>query len=1213
MNRFRTKKKGKDEDAAPRPSQDSESSMPFRSFRKGKKSQEIEKKPVDISMALPSNDDFRTSLLMTGLSARFSMLREQDDPNTKIGKASDDSVLFPKRQSRMDLATFRGLGDIAEVESIKAASPFARIDSYHSDDADSLKSGSIMSRAKPTEGNNLFGGRQKIYKIPVGASSSKTVDGGMSGRALYDDDVAQSAFQKWRRAEREREIIPDEPDRHEDLSQRLSSADVDVPRPGSPALSGYNRKRETSSTLSSIPSIARNSSAATSVTSSQPAPSLKDWQPSSGSSSGLERNVTRTRRLYETGFFSHEGQESATGGLSRMDTMNRQRPFGARTPELGQHIPSPTTLNGFTDRLGGERKLLAKASAPNLRSMSPPTTATSTGTPELGILVPSAGESKPNISGAPPLSPPISEADENAILPINPNDRGKATALGVFQKPVQPYDESRYAQRQLQLQRGRETPTRRTHDEPNSSAPKCSSRSPSPSRKETVDSPTVSTFTMVQSPTKGQTQPTSFLADSDESEASSMISPRPLPSPQVHVRRPSDREHPALRNSALPTPLSFMNPHGEPSPITEMSSSLVANSKGVSPADSPTLGPTTDGSGLSVMVRQHLRGDSNASSIYGGVPPTASFESRFPDDPADPKVLQGYGAGSNPWEIEDRGRDWNLDLDVNEPLPKAESFASDFGNPTGTELASASSKREDADDFANQLADGARRVRERLTFYAETDSRSSSPHRAEEQKDLSDIVPLPRPSGLGAILRPKSSRGSLVDRGRDPSSMKAFKMMGISPGGSRTGSPGGQSSGGQIDVDKEPGDEREQESQVSEGAEEQHPGLLAFRQARRDLQRLKELETQSRHRPAPQGPPPDIPSPQSRRAREPGAGPRTRTPSRDRKPPPVYYQQRVPSEELRNGNSPPGFQEPTLIDRKRSESESSNDARSNSRPSQAKDGSMARENIHLGPSGPAPRPPMRSPGLPGTNIKGSHIMPLQPHPNASYGNLNFQSRSYQSDQPSPISPGSSPFVNSAPSTPATLSSPPRPPVAQSFSYDNTAPAVPGLNDAMRRKVKARDISQPTFVMSTSRVPTVALPPEAADNRSRSNSRTAPPLPPINPRRRQDSTKARTVFDSFARRRGDSVEHEATASTPNLHLGELNNGMDRLAERGGIISAGEGDEARPDRRQPQRAMADMNFKPRGNSPPINVGPPASRMVVTQGRNHPGNTGLPGGMI
>src|SRR5690554_6030816 len=150
MNRFKTRRRAKEEAAAAaaaaaaantaKPMPEPESSGPFRLFRPGKKSHEEPAKPeIDLTTALPSSDDFRTSLLMNGLSARFSMLREQDDPNTKIGKASDDSVLFPKRQSRLNDLAFGGLGDIAEVESIRQPPSLSRIDSYHSaSDVDSL-------------------------------------------------------------------------------------------------------------------------------------------------------------------------------------------------------------------------------------------------------------------------------------------------------------------------------------------------------------------------------------------------------------------------------------------------------------------------------------------------------------------------------------------------------------------------------------------------------------------------------------------------------------------------------------------------------------------------------------------------------------------------------------------------------------------------------------------------------------------------------------------------------------------------------------------------------------------------------------------------------------------------------------------------------------------------------------------------------------------
>ena len=158
-------------------------------------------------IALPSNDDFRTSLLMPGMSARFSMLREQDDPNSMLGKASDDSVLQPRRKSRMEFGFAKGgLSDIAEVESaslrgsIRPPFAYGRQDSFTSEDGYNSEaesqSGSVMSRSRPGEGNVLFGGRQKVYMIPkAGRSSSKSV-----GRTVYEDDIGRSAFQKYKQA-----------------------------------------------------------------------------------------------------------------------------------------------------------------------------------------------------------------------------------------------------------------------------------------------------------------------------------------------------------------------------------------------------------------------------------------------------------------------------------------------------------------------------------------------------------------------------------------------------------------------------------------------------------------------------------------------------------------------------------------------------------------------------------------------------------------------------------------------------------------------------------------------------------------------------------------------------------------------------------------------------------------------------------------------------
>ncbi|KAI1497948.1 hypothetical protein F5X99DRAFT_344719 [Biscogniauxia marginata] len=1216
MNRFRTKKRGKDEAGAPRPSQESESSMPFRPFRKGKKAQENEKVELDLSTALPPSDDFRTSLLMTGLSARFSMLREQDDPSTKIGKASDDSVLHPKRQSRLDYGAFRGLGDIAEVESVKA--PFARIDSFNSsDDTDSVNAGSVLGRSKPIEGNNLFGGRQKIYKIPVGANSAKSIGGGMGGRALYDDDVALSAFQRWRQAEKERKSL--EGGRDDSEERRLSGdMESELPRSESPSLGSYDRKRETSSTTSSIPSQARNSTAATSVTSSHRAPSLKDWQSSTSAGPSLERSMTRTRRLYETGLHNdlHEQQSSA---MFRIDTLTRQRTFGTRTPDLPLNSPSPTTTT-FVERFGGERKILAKASASNLRSASPSATSPA-GTPDLGIRVPNNGEGRPNFGGAPPLSPPISEAGELSMLPIGPDDRGKATALGVFQRPSQPYDESKYAQRQIQLQQGRETPTFRMHDERKTSITR--SRSSSSTRRQPIESKTNSPHAVAPQLSKEGISSTSFLADADaeDSEASPAASPRTAPSPQMVLRRPSDRDHPAFRDSAMPTPLSgFAKPDDELFLVADTPSS-VPESKDISPVDSPTLGPTT-GAGLSGMVRQHLRAASNASSIYGPystVPPTADLESRFPTNPVGARDLQDLAADANPWD----GRDWNLDIDVNEPIPEIEPVSPQYRNNVHTEPILSSIRRESRDEFASQLADGARRIRERLTTYVETDSRSSSPPRAEEQDEPMNLPLSSRSNGLG-ILRSKGSRGSLMDRSREPSQTKAMKMLGFSGNNPQANIPsrelirdGGENELRQMDLS-------ESGNQTTTGAEEPHAGLRAFRQAKRELQRLKEVETQAKHQQPLQKSSSEMPSQRSTPSRERPTGPTIRAPSGERQPPPAYYRQRGPGEESRRNIPHPDTRSSSRAERDRSGSDSSNEARSNSRPQRPRGGLRAPENVRLGPTTTAPRPQLRSPGLPGTDIKHSPIMPPQLHPNvtAKMNQLGFAANGQPHSQhargndlgmPSPVSPMPSPFMKPGHSAPGLPASPRRPSVPHNASHDGASPTIPGLNDAMRRRVKTKDISEPTFVMSTSRVPTVSLPPEAARNRSQSNSRSAPPLPPINPRRRQDGSRTRTIMDTMSRFRADDIHEGASASMPNLPL-DGSTGNAGHTDEGGRSDE---DDSKPERRRLRK------FHPEGentspmiranNALPINVGPPASRMVVTQGRDRSSNVGMPGGMI
>ncbi|KAL5585851.1 hypothetical protein FOVSG1_013543 [Fusarium oxysporum f. sp. vasinfectum] len=609
MNRFRGKKKAKDGLDAPRPSVESESSSPFRMFGKKKGREEEPKKEIDLATALPSTDDFRISLLMTNLSARFSMLHEQDDPNTKVGKASDDSVLFPNRQSRMmDFGFDAGLGNVAEVESIRA--PFARSSMQSNDDAASTN-GSVMGRSKPIEGNNLFGGRQKVYKIGTGGNK-----GAMSGRVLYGDDVAQSAFQKWRQSEKDRQSF--------EYLQQSESVESETARPESPAQADYNRKRETNSTTSSGPSAARDSTAATSISSSQPSSSVQDRESFVRTSrtvsptSPMERTVTRTCRLYEQSL-NQDLQDQQTSALSRIDTLSR-RTLGSRTPDLTPPVPSPASAT-FGHRFI-TRSVLAKASAPNLRSFSPPSSSQMSPV-ESTNKFPSMDQKA--FGATPPLSPPISETGE-----AQPFDRSR-----ILSRTSSQYDESGFAQRQMQMQNGRETPINRFRTDSNASLSGPCSRSSSAHRLhlENNDSGSFKTEPTVQE----ESQPSTFFNDDDDDQ-SALNEPHRSDAapPQVTVERPADNEHPAFRRSALPTPLEISDGPG----------GSAASTTDELPKDSPALGPASGG--LSGMVRQHLRQDSGASSIHGGVPNDVDLTSRFPPERPDAHAYEPKTVDSIP-------------------------------------------------------------------------------------------------------------------------------------------------------------------------------------------------------------------------------------------------------------------------------------------------------------------------------------------------------------------------------------------------------------------------------------------------------------------------------------------------------------------------------------------------------------------------------------
>jgi hypothetical protein len=793
MNRWLTRKKDGDEPVgAKKP-------------KKGKKGQEEVKPEFNLDAALPKVDDFRTSLIMPGLSTRFSMLREQDDPSSKLGKASDDSVLSPKRQSRLHEFGFipGGLSDIAEVASLNGSvrPPFANERQNSFDSRDDDDGGSVMSRARPGEGNVLFGGRQKIYMI-----SNNSTKG--LGRTLYDDDVNMSAYQKKRQEEK-------------DLLRQQEAEEQNglQSEPSSP--SAMSRKRDSSSTNSGTVNQ-RTSTAATSIA-SQGANSIPVSSPSYPTFNGpmsppeMGRSTAKPRRLYDQGLDLHIQEQQSTS-MNRLNSIQRTRaPTGRSTPPLPFQARSATNLNDRFQNRG-----------PPFRSESP----ISFNQSAVSRNNSSAGSSPVLPQPQSPLltSPVTSESEEAHTLnaALHANDRGKATAMGAFNKPKEAFSEQQYAERLRHLHRERDVPGAPAAPKVERSPPRKPSlreraenekrkraesigtvqqRSESPSEP----SPAPSAFSRFQaaasqmkvagpaSPPE-QTEQDSGKVErsgdratfftSQESSEDEEVQERPSVRPLEPTRRfdnlptatgpaPSLLEHPALRSRSASRGAPEERIGRDPSPRDPSPRPMNAD------VDSPTLGP--DNGGLSGLIRQHLRNVSNVSSNYGETdhammsPPITTaaglalrnqevgFQPRQPGSENVTPAPSTY-SHSNPWDLDDldnpyrdERQSFNSISQFNGDKAKAQDLASTPEEsdltPKRTHERIASNETEaDHEAFQRDLAQRQRVIQENLRARAE--GRSLSPAPA---------------SGSGGglktalnMLRAKSSRESFAVVGQVP-------------------------------------------------------------------------------------------------------------------------------------------------------------------------------------------------------------------------------------------------------------------------------------------------------------------------------------------------------------------------------------------------------------------------------------------------------------
>jgi hypothetical protein len=446
MNVFKKKGKAKDDSYIIPPEAPSDPTPPAKLSRSLKRKQKnvVEPLPqIDLATALPDTTDFRTSLLMPGLSARFSMLREQDDPTTKVGKASDDSVLFPKRASRLNLFAHNPLTDIAETESIRTAFRPAFADNdrshsfsegagYASDDGST-----VLGRPRPTEGNNLFGGRQKMYRIPTanGSGSAKDLTDAQipltTSKHVYQSDVALSPYQQMRNKARE------ESQRDDSREGRVSSEQDRSSIVNTPS-TGFSKSRGTTSSTASGPSNRRTSTAATSVVSE--GPHMRQSNISAGSNvktSGIEYGSEES--LLKRNFSSDSRKAFATGE-------NLDQPPLPMSPVQSRQLTQSSSHTNLAEKYARGPSPFS----PRIpRAMSPPPVGQTQALASLDFGLKSTNSHLRRYQTTSPIDD--DEEGDAYSRSLQPNDRGKATAMGLFNRPQHQFDERKFEERQLQM------------------------------------------------------------------------------------------------------------------------------------------------------------------------------------------------------------------------------------------------------------------------------------------------------------------------------------------------------------------------------------------------------------------------------------------------------------------------------------------------------------------------------------------------------------------------------------------------------------------------------------------------------------------------------------------------------------------------------------------------------------------------------------------
>ncbi|KAL1956472.1 hypothetical protein VTO42DRAFT_7270 [Malbranchea cinnamomea] len=1142
MNRFRTKKKAKEA-----PTDPDASSLPSLPFMKSKKKPET-KTEFDLSNALPSEDDFRTSLLMPKLSARFSMLREQDDPNSKLGKASDDSVLFPRRESRLNLFGHNQLSEIAEISSLTGSArpslaigrgSYASGEGYGTDD-DPCPGTSIMNRPRPGEGNNLFGGRQKIYKIPVNSTSrngsvtDSVGSGGGMGKLLYEDDVNLSAWQRWRQQEREQE----EEESSLQPTEEMSRGDTPATEASPPANGTENRTASTTSAASST-RLSAHESALTPATIAADRPAKQD-----AGTFGVDRNPTKTRRLYGQGLELHSQQSSV---ISRIENLNRQRSVTGDASQMNRSL-SRSAMN-LNERFQSRASPLYASSGFRPASPPPSTTSSISGISEI--------VKKGSVNGhsyTAPLSPPVSESDEMSpfAAAIHPEDRGKATATGLFNKPATKYDDDQFSRRQLQMHESRTASSMRQASPARTSsgiesvgrprglstishqskAESATSRY-SESHDEGRRSGNCSRTSSIRKPSPPRPTNGTFLANLSGSESDDDVEiERPLNSKLSFSSQNCEDVHPAFRTGVEigdPNSSRLQSDSRDLNTIEENVTAENTGSLSVDPQgpDSPTLGPS--GLGLSGLIRTHLRQPSDKSSIIPpsspGLPPASiDGNQELVAPPISRSASHTTSVHSNPFEYDDWAKSSTSTLDRTTQTPAPA--------PTSVPAPPAPTSAPNQSNFATTMSSIAKQM------LGQAEALSAQARQVADQKPMetenersSDAVPsTPWQEEMKSGHHRTGSSETQMDREEFANELAERrrkvqeKLRSIAESESRSSSPGPSHqfpdfspvrSGNAFTMLKS---RKSQHSGKSDAAQAKPSKLLGLdttasssspNLTSKDVWREEEERMRrDRNMQPPRSASPYIGSPQIR-TRHPHAHPKLGP--------------RSSQEEMRGSS----YDDPYRKSERRDRSGSEGSGRSKSRPRHREDLESVIERTES-PLGRQSTDDYRGPSVPSS--VPSSTRPSFEVNDRSGGRFRSNSR--------PIIPSNLDASMNAPvqpSHPALIGNSPRPSPVTPFSANTTPPlyetsASTGTNSQRsqglaghKRVVDKSTISEPTLVSTTNHVPTVELPAGA----SLSNGSNPPPIPPLNPRRRRQTT-TQALLGAF--RMSDKTEAVPSADT-----------------------------------------------------------------------------------